>query len=135
MIGARRQLYYESLSLFDHADDPSSVANRKLLELLEFHFFIHCLGHVFSLATKWGIQPWSSKDILEAVHITLKSCSNSSYALRDQVDEFIQTRTVAFSCRPDAATLDHRCRVWRLLIKDATLIELLEATGFWYHAE
>ena len=128
---ARRKLFYECRRLSVGDGDEMDI-NSLLEEKTDVILSIHCLGHVFSLGTKWGIAPWATKDIIDSIHIGIKSCHNSSYALHDQIDVFLRTRLVPFSVRPSVQTMDDRCMVWRLLVRDPTLLEIAEESGFWF---
>ena len=77
-------------------------------------------------------MPWCSKDIVSNVHIAVKSCSQSAYAIRDQFEFFILTRVVAFGTPPDRITIESRMLLWRFIIRDATLLEHFEESGFWF---
>ena len=128
LIMGRRVLFYEYLQrtgqLFDHIQD-----------LTDFTFFIHCVAHVFSLALKWGLSPWCTKDLLKDIHVAIKACARSSYALSDQFDLFLSTRVVSYgTSTPSPATLSYRMQLWRLVIRDPRLLELFEESGFFYDA-
>jgi hypothetical protein len=102
-----------------------------LQDLTDFILFIHCVAHVFSLSMKWGLAPWSTKDILSNIHIAIKACNRSSYALYDQFDLFLSSRVVSYgSSTPSPSTLQCRMQLWRLIIRDPRLLEIFEESGF-----
>ena len=129
----RRQLYYEYRSSI--AADEDGLAGLKLEELLDFILVIHCIAHAFSLAVKWGLSPCSSAEIIEATHISIKSCKNSSFGLKDQLPSFVATSAVAFQSRPDEATLAARSMIWKLVVRHVRLQTFADESGFWYEPE
>jgi uncharacterized membrane protein len=54
---------------------------------------MRCCFRSASSGLKWGMTPYSSKDILDAVHITIQSCINFSSEILNEIPSVVMSRT------------------------------------------
>ena len=135
MIPARQRLYYEQLRLSAERDGDADAVRELdtgLLEQTDNSIVLHCVMHVFNLALKWAVSPWSSADYLENFHIAIKSCNRSSWAIHDQIHSFIRAHVVPYTIVPGTATLAGRAKLWQLIVRGASFLELFEESWFWF---
>lgn len=134
MLNARRTLYYEHLRC--QAEDSTAPIDQSnvtyLAMLTDFVIVMHCIMHVLNLCLKWGVYLHVSPDILENLHIAVRSCNQSTWAINDQLQLFINSRVVPLVELPDHATLEGRAATWRLIVRDPDLLDLLVESSLWW---
>jgi hypothetical protein len=134
MLKARRILYYEYIRI--QAADSTAASDQSnaidLAMLTDFIIVMHCIMHVFNLCLKWGVYLHVSPDILENLHIAVRSCNQSTWAINDQLQLFINSRVVPLVEFPDHATLEGRAATWRLIVRDPDLLDLLAESSLWW---
>jgi len=136
MILAKNELRYERETITSGVEMDGTFLQENIPTLMnaltDFVFIIHCIMHVFNLALKWGVAGTCSTEIQENLHIAIRSCNQSTWALHDQFDIFVLTRAVPMAALPDQATLDARAATWRLVLRDPDLLDILEESLAWW---
>jgi hypothetical protein len=96
---ARHDIYFD---LLGSALDADTVAQRRCMDWV---FGMRCTLHCASSSIKWGISNWVTETILEDAHIVIASCRNSSEAIHNMVDYFIDAK-MCFKSQADSVHLD-----------------------------
>jgi hypothetical protein len=127
LFKARNELVYDAPEIYG-----SNAGQSELEKLTDFTLGMRCMIHFFNLATRWGLAPWCSADILDSLHIGIKSLSNCGQDLVDQIDVFVHTR-LGFRPRPSSFhEVEAQRQTWILLVHDAALASLFVEYGFWF---
>ena len=91
LVHARKELMYHPdgppLRLCDGtlADDM----DKKLLANKDKDLGIKCVSHGYSNGSKWGMSPFCSEDLLDALHLAISSAMDNSSSLVDNLPLFI----------------------------------------------
>ena len=95
----------------------------------EWCFGWSCSSHAASNAIKWGLAPYSTSFVTEALHIAIASLKNSSEEILKVVNLFVATRVV-FAGR--GGTLNDRQLFWTALGVPAHMLDIvLEVNPIW----
>eukprot|EP00959_Pyramimonas_sp_CCMP1952_P118880 2485399-Pyramimonas_sp.AAC.1 len=113
---ARCDLFYDAL------DDPSvSTDPHHPLRLSDWFFGMRCIAHVASSAISWGMSEVSTKQLLDDIHIGIKSCRDTSNELFQVVFQFVCSAHVVFEDPPEQ--LARRQEFWEVMGVPETLME------------
>jgi hypothetical protein len=96
---ARHHLYHHQVADYAGTDEAGRRCDRCWTSGMR------CCLHSASSGLKWGMTRHSSKDILDAVHITIKSCINSSSEILNEIPSFVMARTRFRQPRMSAACI------------------------------
>ena len=101
-------------------------------EFTDFILGIRCMSHILSLATRWGLLPFSAKDIFHNVHIGIAALRNSGTELTGHIDEFRGSRLIYVPVVVDDAGIVARSQLWKLLLGCPMLADKFIAYGLWF---
>lgn len=110
---SRHELFYD---MQDDATDPAAAARRAK----DWVVGLRCVLHCTSSAVKWGFSSFSSEQILDDLHLSIKSLNNTSEALHSAVPEFV-LRYVGYQDAPQGQ--DDRRQLWTCLGVPAPLLD------------
>jgi hypothetical protein len=86
---ARQELFYDASDDPEVAEDPEHPSR-----LTDWFFSLRCIAHVASSSISWGMAEFSTKAVLDEVHIGIASCRNSSQEIFQVVHEFVCSSVV-----------------------------------------
>ena len=112
--------------------DPTS-SKEQTLALRDFTLGVRCLSHIFSLSTKHGTSWYATADLLDNLHLALKSARSATTELSKKISQFVAERGSVVE-RPQGFTNEilSRSKFWKLIVVNPTLLDCLEDSGFWY---
>ena len=121
---ARGDLFYDCSDDNDVATDAWHP-----IRLKDWHFRLRCVAHSLSSAISWGLAEFSSKALLDEVHIGIASCQNTSTEIFQVVTEYVYDYS-AFQ-RSDFSE-EQRRNFWLLLGVDHKILpEVLAVDPRW----
>ena len=132
---ARNRLMYDAARAAPELGSDWHQPGRTSLDMLaltDFTIGMRCQSHIMSLATHWGLQPWSSKEILEDLHISIKGLRTGGQGMLDKASAFVQAKLVFKEPVLDGEVFQCRAQVWRFLVQSAPLVDQYVSSGFWF---
>ena len=104
---ARHRLWYEE-SVFDGDED-----DRWIQMNTDFVFGARCRGHIGSSAVRWGNSRLASEQIMEDIHVAIRSLRSTAHLIHKKVDQFL-VRNVVWDASIDGGW-DIEERKWQAL--------------------
>ena len=85
----RHKVFHEILC----SSDGDTAADEARRSAHDWTSGVRCVLHSASNAIRWGLIPYTSKESLKSVHVVMKSLTNSSASLLDEVLGYVRART------------------------------------------
>ena len=93
---------------------------------------LRCMAHVGSSSIKWGLSAVMSEQLLDDIHMSIKSCRNSADGLHAFISEMVQT-LVRFEDAGDSEGA--RRQFWTCLGVPADLVDWMCVVDPRWHSE
>ena len=130
---ARHEVYHDWKDSLAEDAASSRFKNR----YMDWCLGIRCVLHSASSAIKWGLSTHASEEILDDLHLSIKSARNTSYAIHKAVQGFV-SRHLQF--KTSEHSHEDRCQWWMSMGVSPNLVDWVmqvdprydESTGYLY---